>query len=96
MATYGELIEPLHLAELRCDEKNEVELSELLVTLFKELYPFRHPSKDRIANLTIYGWKDAHSLHSYMKRIWTPKFLIHQQQVCCLIITYRYAIPSQL
>ena len=66
--TYGELIELLHRAELRCDEE-DVELSELLVTLFKERYPSiyiyrstkpvsRHASKDCSTNQTIYDWKE--------------------------------------
>ncbi len=67
MAAYGELIELLHVAELRCDEE-DVELSELLVTLFKERYPSIYIGRSnrfldtlrRIAvpcNQTIYGWK---------------------------------------
>ncbi len=84
MATYGELIELLHVAELRYVEE-DVELSELVVTLFKKRYPsiyIGRPSRfldtlRRIALPTrphVVGKQlNGDSLRSYLKQIWSPK-----------------------
>lgn len=86
MATHGELIELLYFAESKCEKHNDIELSELLVTLFKERHPSIYIGRPRrfldtvrrIAAPTrpsMIGESkiDGDCLRAYMKKTWKPK-----------------------
>ena len=86
MAAHGELIELLHLAESKCDKYSDIDLSKLLVTLFKERHPSIYIGRPRrfldtvrrIAAPTrpsIIGESKLNGdcLRTYMKKTWKPK-----------------------